>query len=116
MLSEYGLTWGGFTILWVLWVWGEMPAARLATECDLAKGTLTGMLTTLEKRELVERNRSTEDKRQVLVSQTTAGAAIIDELFPRFNELEIDLAHGLSPDEQRELSRLLRVVIKNATN
>ena len=49
VLAEAGLSWGGFTILWVLWVWGEMEAAQLASECDLAKGTLTGMVTTLEK-------------------------------------------------------------------
>ena len=49
VLAEYGLSFGGFTILWVLWVWGEMETAQLAEECSLAKGTLTGMLSTLEK-------------------------------------------------------------------
>lgn len=114
LLSDYGLTWGGFTILWVLWVWGEMETARLATECDLAKGTLTGMLTTLEKRELVTRVRSESDRRRVLVTATAAGTDMIDELFPRFNALEVNLATGLSAAEQRELSRLLRIVITNA--
>ena len=115
LLSEFGLSWGGFTILWVLWVWGEMETAQLATECDLAKGTLTGMLTTLEKRELVERTRSETDGRRVLVSATEAGTSMIDELFPRFNALEVDLTNGLSNDEQKELSRLLRIVITNAS-
>jgi len=115
LLSEYGLSWGGFTILWVLWVWGEMETARLATECDLAKGTLTGMLTTLEKRDLVERSRSETDGRRVLVSATPTGSAMIDELFPAFNAFEVDLVAGLAPAEQQELSRLLRIVITNAT-
>ena len=99
----------------MLWVWGEMETAQLATECDLAKGTLTGMLTTLEKRELVERTRSETDGRRVLVSATEAGTSMIDELFPRFNALEVDLTNGLSNDEQKELSRLLRIVITNAS-
>lgn len=115
LLKEYGLSWGGFTILWVLWVWGEMETATLATECDLAKGTLTGMLTTLEKGDLVERSRSKADRRRVIVSATGAGIAMIDELFPRFNALEIELVDGLAEDEQKELSRLLRKVITNAT-
>ena len=114
-LAEYGLTWGGFTILWVLWVWGEMPTSRLVTECDLAKGTLTGMLITLEKRELVTRTQSAEDKRRVLVAPTQLGIATIDELFPKFNDFEVDMIDGLSPAEIRELSRLLRKVITNAT-
>ena len=116
LLKQYGLSWGGFTILWVLWVWGEMETATLATECDLAKGTLTGMLTTLEKQALVERSRSETDGRRVLVSATDEGLAMIEELFPRFNALEIDLVDGLSQGESQELSRLLRMVITNATD
>lgn len=115
LLTELGLSWGGFTILWVLWVWGEMETAELATECDLAKGTLTGMVTTLEKRALVTRSRSPVDGRRVLVSTTESGAKLIDELFPRFNLLESDLTAGLDADEVKELSRLLRLVITNAT-
>jgi len=116
LLKEYGLSWGGFTILWVLWVWGEMETANLATECDLAKGTLTGMLTTLEKRDLVERARSETDGRRVLVSATAAGIDMIDELFPRFNQLEVELVSGLSATESKELARLLRIVITNASD
>ena len=111
LLKEYGLSWGGFTILWVLWIWGEMETANLARECDLAKGTLTGMLTTLEKRDLVERQRSPTDGRRVLVNATAVGAEMIESLFPRFNELEVDMAGGLTAEETRELSRLLRKVI-----
>lgn len=116
VLSEYGISFGGFTILWVLWVWDEMETARLAEECGLAKGTLTGMLTTLEKQGLVERSRIAEDKRRVLVDLTTRGKELMEELFPKFNAHERLMAEGLSPDEKRELARLLRVVITNATN
>jgi len=115
VLAEYQLSWGGFTILWVLWVWGDMPTSRLADECGLAKGTLTGMLTTLEKRDLVARHRVLEDKRKVMVRLTGAGNHTISELFPTFNGFELDMVDGLTGDEQRELARLLRVVIKNAT-
>lgn len=116
VLSEYGISFGGFTILWVLWVWDEMETAKLAEECGLAKGTLTGMLTTLEKQGLVERSRIEEDKRRVLVDLTTSGHELMDELFPKFNAHETEMANGLSPNEKRELARLLRVVITNATD
>ena len=115
LLKDFGLSWGGFTILWVLWVWGEMETASLATDCDLAKGTLTGMLTTLEERDLVKRTRSDADRRRVLVSATDAGVDIIDELFPLFNQLETGLVSGLSTAERKELSRLLRIVITSSS-
>jgi len=116
VLAEYQLSWGGLTILWVLWVWGDMPTSRLADECGLAKGTLTGMLTTLEKRDLVARHRVPQDKRKVMVRLTEPGDATISELFPKFNGFELEMVAGLTKEEQRELARLLRIVIKNASS
>lgn len=116
VLAKYHLSWGGLTILWVLWVWGDMPTSRLAEECGLAKGTLTGMLTTLEKRDLVARHRVEEDKRRVMVRLTEAGGTTISELFPAFNQFEAATVQGLTSAEQRELARLLRLVILNASS
>ncbi len=114
VLNDAGLSWGGFTILWVLWIWGEMETSRLAAECDLAKGTLTGMVSTLERQELVARQRLDRDRRRVTVALTDTGRDTIANLFPRFNSFEGQMTAGLSEDEKAELARLLRVVITNA--
>ncbi len=114
LLSAYNLSWGGFTILWVLWVWGATETANLAAECGLAKGTLSGMVGTLEKQGLVQRKSVATDKRRVLVTLTAAGQALITKLFPRFNHYEGQMSAGLSVEEKKELARLLRIVITNA--
>lgn len=114
LLAAEGLSWGGFTILWVLWVWGGTETARLATECDLAKGTLTGMVTTLEKQGRVERSRLDSDRRRVRVALTARGLATIEELFPRFNAFEAEMTAGLADDQKATLARLLRIVTTNA--
>ena len=116
VLSEYGLSWGGFTILWVLWVWRAMETAHLAEECGLAKGTLTGMLKTLERRDLVVRERVEADLRRVRVDITPAGLALIEEVVPRFNRFEGAATSSLAPAEKRELARLLRIVIQDAAD
>lgn len=111
VLSEFGLSWGGFTTLWVLWVWGEMQSADLAEECDLSKGTLTGVVKTLEKRGFVERTAVEADRRKVIVSLTDTGLEAIERLFPRFNLYEKEAVGDLSTAEKRELAELLRRVI-----
>lgn len=116
VLSDAELSWGGFTILWVLWVWGEMETAALAAECDLAKGTLTGMLTTLEKQVLVERKRVAADRRRVRAALTPRGLALIEELFPRFNDFEGKMSVGLSDDEKAVLAHFLRIITTNAVS
>lgn len=114
VLSEFGLSWGGFTTLWVLWVWGEMQSADLAHECDLSKGTLTGVVKTLEKRGFVQRTPVAEDRRKVTVSLTGAGLEAIEGLFPRFNLYEGEMVGDLSTGEKKELAELLRRVIVTA--
>ncbi|MEM7337073.1 MAG: MarR family transcriptional regulator [Actinomycetota bacterium] len=114
LLAPQGLSWGGFTIVWVLWVWGEMETAQLASECDLAKGTLTGMVSTLEKQQLVARTRMERDRRRVTVALTPQGRAMIEELHPRFHRFEIEMVHDLSAEDRRSLARFLRLVITSA--
>lgn len=116
LLNDAGLSWGGFTILWVLWIWGEMETSRLAAECDLAKGTLTGMLSTLERQDLVSRQRLDSDRRRVTVALTDQGSSTIAELFPRFNAFEGRMTAGLTEEQKADLARLLRVVITNASD
>ncbi len=114
VLSAAGLTWGGFTILFVLWVWGDRETGALAEDCGLAKGTLSGMLATLERQEMVSRSRHPEDGRKVVVHLEPDGLDTIEEVFPAFNEHEARLTERLRPEERDELARLLRLVTATA--
>ena len=42
-------------MLFVLWIWGDQQTRHLAEEAGVTKGTLTGVLKTLEKRGLARR-------------------------------------------------------------
>lgn len=108
VLREANLSWGGFTTLWVLWVWGEMETARLAPECDVSKGTLTGILNTLEGRGLVQRGRLATDRRRMLVSLTDDGISMIEALNPEFNRFETETTASLDEPDKRQLAGLLR--------
>lgn len=114
VLSPAGLSWGGFTILFVLWVWGDRETSELAVDCGVAKGTLSGMIATLERAEMVSRSKHSEDGRKVMVHLEPAGAVTIEELFPTFNSYEAKMTGDLSTEDRRELSRLLRIVTATA--
>ena len=73
ILSDIGLSWSAFVSLWVLWVWGEMDATRLANEVGLTPGTVTGVRKGLEKQGLVENRRGEDDGRMVFVRLTAEG-------------------------------------------
>ncbi|MEA1903547.1 MAG: MarR family winged helix-turn-helix transcriptional regulator [Actinomycetota bacterium] len=114
VLAGARLSWGGFTILFVLWVWGDRETGQLADDCGLAKGTLSGMLQTLEKAGLVSRARHPEDGRRVIVRLDAAGVDKIESVFPDFNQNEARFVERLDESERRELARLLRIVTATA--
>ena len=42
VLADAGLSFTAFTVMWVLWVWGEMESRELAIDAGVTKGTLDG--------------------------------------------------------------------------
>jgi DNA-binding MarR family transcriptional regulator len=111
LLAAHGLSWGGFTAMFVLWVWGPLESRQLADECGMAKGTMTGVVATLERAGLASRRRLPEDRRRVEVALTADGDSLITELFPQFHQREVRLTAQLSVEERATLARLLRKLI-----
>lgn len=110
LLSDYDLSWAAFTVLWVLWIWGEQETGHVAIEAGITKGTLTGVMKTLQARKLIRRIPHRNDRRRVSIALTRAGQRLIEEVFPEFNKQETLAVSALSNSEQLELARLLRLV------
>jgi len=112
VLADEDLSWAAFTVLFVLWIWGDQETRHLADEAGITKGTLTGVLKTLEKRGLAARRAHDKDGRLVLVSLEPKGLAVIERLFPAFNIGETLVSSGLTEREKGQLARLLRKIIR----
>jgi MarR family transcriptional regulator, organic hydroperoxide resistance regulator len=114
VLADEDLSWAAFTVLFVLWIWGDQQTRHLAEEAGVTKGTLTGVLKTLEKRGLARRRTHEQDGRLVLVSLEPKGQAVIERLFPAFNMSEAHVSGALSEREKAQLAALLRKIIRQA--
>ena len=112
VLAEEDLSWAAFTVLFVLWIWGDQQTRHLAAEAGVTKGTLTGVLKTLEKRGLARRRGHDADGRLVLVSLESKGQDVIERLFPAFNRAEAQVSTGLTTREKDQLASLLRTIIR----
>ncbi|HEY5266850.1 MAG TPA: MarR family winged helix-turn-helix transcriptional regulator [Acidimicrobiales bacterium] len=112
LLTDYDLSWVAFTVLWVLWIWDEQETGHVAAEAGVTKGTLTGVMKTLQTRKLIRRIPHRDDRRRVSIGLTKAGERLIEEVFPEFNQQETLAVSALSEDEQFELARLLRLVLQ----
>jgi DNA-binding MarR family transcriptional regulator len=113
VLAEEDLSWAAFTVLFVLWIWGDQQTRHLAAEAGVTKGTLTGVLKTLEKRDFAQRRGHDEDGRLVIVTLRPRGRAVIEHLFPAFNAGEALVSSSLTPEEKEQLAFLLRKIIRS---
>ncbi len=112
ILAQHELSWSAFTTLFVLRVWGEMDARSLASEAGVTAATLTGVMKTLEARQLLRRRNDRVDGRRVMVSCTAKGKKAVDEIMPAFNRHEALVTQALTDDELVDMARYLRVVLR----
>lgn len=111
VLAPHDLTWTGWVVLWVIWIWGDIESRHVAHEAGISKGTLTGVAKTLTVRGLVRRRTHPQDARRVVLSLTAKGQRLMTEVFPLFNAEESHVTASLRQGEVVELARALRVIV-----
>lgn len=85
MLDRLGLTYPQYLVMLVLWEWHdvapEQPTVKaLGERLMLDSGTLTPLLKRLQQAGLVQRQRSTQDEREVHLSLTAAGRQLSEQV------------------------------------
>lgn len=76
LLQEMNVTYPQYLVLLLLWEKHSLLVKELGKRLFLDSGTLTPMLKRMEKNGLVERKRSAEDERSVVISLTEKGDAL----------------------------------------
>lgn len=112
VLSEYGLSWTAFSMLYDLWVWEAIETKKLAESNGVSKATISNITKTLEKKELCYRKSDNRDRRITYVAITDKGKQVMEELYPRFHLGEVDIVADMSIEEQKSMTKLLRNVIR----
>jgi MarR family transcriptional regulator, 2-MHQ and catechol-resistance regulon repressor len=112
ILREHDLTFASFSTLFIVWIWGPIETREIARSQAVTKATITSTVSKLESQGLVKRSGSKIDKRLVTVELTGKGKHLIEWVFPKFNQGEVEIASSLSEEEQDTLAHLLRKVIR----
>jgi DNA-binding MarR family transcriptional regulator len=97
-LDRLGITYPQYLVLMVLWEEDNLTVNDIARKLILNTNTITPLLKRMEQQGIVERMRSDEDERKVLVQLTTKGcelkeeaARIPESLVGRLANSELDL-------------------------
>ncbi|MDG0815635.1 MarR family winged helix-turn-helix transcriptional regulator [Bdellovibrio svalbardensis] len=116
LLSEYQLSSGRFTLLFILRnsPEGLMPSV-LAQKVGVTQATISGLLNSLEKANLIVRETHQRDGRSFVIKLTEKGDSTIKEIFPRWYPFIQSFWGQFADDEKSNLDRLLERMIHTTT-
>ena len=107
-LKVDNLTVSQFAVLEALYHLGPLSQGELVEKILKSNANLTTVVDSLEKKQLVRRDRPESDRRRIVVHLTDAGESLIARVFPRHAEVvEKELAF-LKSDEKNMLASILR--------
>ncbi|WP_233863574.1 MarR family winged helix-turn-helix transcriptional regulator [Paraburkholderia adhaesiva] len=112
-VAELGVTVQQASVLFMVASGKCVLAAELAREYGIDASAVTRLVDRLEKRGLLKRVRSSEDRRAVRLALTTEGQAIATRMPAIFTGIASTLLNGLSPEEIGFLKSMLRRVLAN---
>ena len=92
-----------------------MSSAELARTHRVSPQTMYEMIVNLEKRGFLKRERSPDNRRQLLVSLTHKGLQILELCDRKVDEIEPLAFAGINTANHALLRELLQIVIKNTT-
>lgn len=113
LLSEYHLSSGRFTLLYILRnsPEGLMPSV-LAQRVGVTQATISGLLNSLEKAQLITRQSHEKDGRSFVVKLTDKGDQTIREIFPRWYPHIKDFWGQFAPEEKSTLNMYLERMVR----
>ena len=109
VFKKYNFTYPQFLVLSILWDESPVNVKKVVTELALDTGTVSPLLKRMEHVDLIKRERSEVDQREVFIHLTEKSEKIKPELSDASKK--VATASSLSKDEVHELNRLLGKVI-----
>ena len=107
-LKEDNLTLSQFGVIEALYHLGPLSQSELGEKILKSNANLTTVVDSLEKKKLVERKRSDQDRRTVMVYLTELGRELIAKVFPRHAKVVTRELGFLTDKEKDALEKLLR--------
>jgi DNA-binding MarR family transcriptional regulator len=113
--DQYDITVAQWPVLYSLYHDEKHTPAELAEHLGLNRSAITRLLDRLEKKQLINRATSSQDKRSVSVTLTEAGLKLVPHLAEISRDTNNHVLSGLSLDEIKQFDETLRKVHANAS-
>lgn len=109
-LSEYDITPVQYGVLYCLWVDKKKSPKEIADTLHLETSTISGILERMEKKDLILRNISREDRRYIEIVLTDKALALKEPVLSTVEQINAEVMTDIPEKQQEELKTLLRAI------
>ena len=110
-MEPYGITAAQFKVLIIMAQFDVDTPAELCRHLSVDSGSMTRMLDRLEQKNLLMRQRSEADRRQVRLVLTVDGQALADQLPEIGANAMNQLAGAITAQELQQLEQILKKIL-----
>ena len=104
-LENYDVTPVQYGVLHCLWKGDKTTPKEIASELKLENSTISGILDRMEKKNLLKRQVSTEDRRYIEVVLTEKGASLEKPVLDTIDQANLDILASIPEEEQQILKK-----------
>lgn len=109
-LSVYDITPVQYAVLYCLWENNGTSPKEIAERLKLENSTISGILERMEKKELIKRSISKEDRRFIQVVLTEKGASLKEDVLATVEQVNTEVLSVFSDEERESLKSYLRTL------
>ena len=107
-LAKEGLTESQFYLLDALYYLGPMNQKDLGKKIFRSEGNITMVVNNLEKRKLIKKKQSEDDKRVYIIKLKNEGRELYEKVFPKFLKTIMSELDGIKEKEHKEFQKICK--------
>lgn len=108
LFAQYDLTEQQWRVLRVVWSNENVTSSQLSERTLLSAPSLVTIIDRMEKKQLVKRKRSLEDRRQTFIVATKKSRALEAEVTPQVDKIQNNIEKCVTTQEWLSLERILK--------
>ncbi|WP_445322326.1 MarR family winged helix-turn-helix transcriptional regulator [Paenibacillus sp. IHBB 10380] len=107
-IHSYGLNSTEFGVLDLLYHKGPQPLQKIGERVLISSGNITYVADKLQKKNLLIRIASPDDRRVIFADLTEEGRSFIEQMFPQHQKVLVNAVKGLNEAEKKDAIVLLK--------
>ena len=114
ILVPFGITPSQYSVLSCLWEQDSQPPSQLAQKLNLDPSTMSGLITRMEGKKLIQRQYHQEDLRTIVIHITELGSSLQEGVIKAIEDANSFILDGISEEDHKALLRCFDTMQKNA--